>query len=244
MQLVHERLGALAGLLELLAEVEDRLGRLRRLVAVEQRLAVLELADRARGRVEAQRQLVAVLAQARQQEREAAQIGRDIDVVSLGDALFVEEGVGALVKAHQRDRHRAVADREDDREMALDHGELVDRHRNGVGRGDPVEAVEAANLEIAVAVAVERLEAVVKKRQHVRRLARHGINSENGAGRRGNAHAAGLLRLRWQALVAGPNKRKAFEALGYFRLRAGSGASSSSIQSLPRRPASSNGFPR
>ncbi len=70
--------GALAGGFELLAELEDRLGRVARLVAVEQRLAVLELADRARGRVEAQRQLVAVGAQPREQERIAADVGRHV----------------------------------------------------------------------------------------------------------------------------------------------------------------------
>ena len=120
--------GALAGGLELLAEFEDRLGRLARLVAVEQRLAVLELADRARGRVEAQRQLVAVRAQAREQERIAADVGGDVDVRIVQLAVLVEEHVDALVEAHQRDRDRIVADREDDREMAL--GQARTRRRS------------------------------------------------------------------------------------------------------------------
>ena len=70
------------------------------------RLAFLELADCARGRVEAQRQFVAVLAQPRQDEREAAQIGRYVDVGLARLAVLVEEGVGALMQAHQRDRDR------------------------------------------------------------------------------------------------------------------------------------------
>ncbi len=80
LQLLHERRGALAGRLELLAELQDGLGRLARLVAVEQRLAVVEIADRAGRRIEAERQLVAVRAQPGEQERIAAQIGRDVDV--------------------------------------------------------------------------------------------------------------------------------------------------------------------
>src|SRR4029450_7546574 len=116
----------MAGLLELLAESQDRLGCFRRLFAGEQRLTIVELADRARGWVEAKRQLVAVLAQAGEDERIAAQIGRDVDVGLARLALLVEEGVGALVKAHQRNRNAVVTGREDDWEMALGHGELVD----------------------------------------------------------------------------------------------------------------------
>ena len=111
LEFVHERLGAMAGLLELLAELQDRLGRFRRLLAVEQRFALVELADRARRRVEAQRQLVAVLAQPGEDERITAQIGRNIDVRLARLALLVEEGVGAFVQAHQRDRNGVVAAR-------------------------------------------------------------------------------------------------------------------------------------
>src|SRR6185369_17474958 len=52
LELLHEGGRALPGCLELLAEVQDRLGRLAGLVAVEQGLALLEVADRAGGRSE------------------------------------------------------------------------------------------------------------------------------------------------------------------------------------------------
>ena len=52
--------GALAGGLELLAELKNGLGRLARLVTVEQRFALVELADGIGRRVEAQRKLVTV----------------------------------------------------------------------------------------------------------------------------------------------------------------------------------------
>ena len=54
---------------------------------------------------------------------------------SIGAAVVVEEDVDALVEAHERDRHRLVADREDDRIMALRQRELVDRHRDCVRLG-------------------------------------------------------------------------------------------------------------
>ena len=139
----------------------------RRLVAVEQRLAFVELADRARRRIEAQRQIVAVGAQARQHERIAAQIGRQVDVRLDQLALFVEEGVDALVQAHQGERNRIVARREDDREGALDQREFVDRDRDGVRLADLRSAFEPANMRLAVLVRVKRLEAVVEQGQSV-----------------------------------------------------------------------------
>ena len=79
LEFIDERRGALSGGLELLAELEDRLGRLGRLVAVEQRLAVVEIADRVGGRIEAQGHFVAVGPELGEQERVAANIGRDVD---------------------------------------------------------------------------------------------------------------------------------------------------------------------
>src|SRR3546814_6114523 len=64
-------------LLERLVELEDALGEFGRLVAVEQGLAFLEIADRVRRRIEAQRQFLRVGAQPREHVRIAADIGRD-----------------------------------------------------------------------------------------------------------------------------------------------------------------------
>ena len=54
LEVVHERLGTQPRGLELLAEFQDILGQFGRLVAVEQRLPIVVLGKRARGRVEAQ----------------------------------------------------------------------------------------------------------------------------------------------------------------------------------------------
>src|SRR3546814_13176065 len=71
-------------LLERLVELEDALGEFGRLVAVEQGLAFLEIADRVRRRIEAQRQFLRVGAQPREHVRIAADIGRDVEIL-LGD---------------------------------------------------------------------------------------------------------------------------------------------------------------
>ena len=123
--------GALAGLLERLVELRGcpwstSLG----WPSVEQRLALVERADRVGGRVEAQRQLLRVGAQPGEHERIAADIGGDVEVVLGQLALVVDEDVDALVQAHQRERDRVVADREDDRHVALDQREFVDRQRD------------------------------------------------------------------------------------------------------------------
>ena len=173
LDLVHEGRSALAGLFELFAEIQDRFGGIRRLVAVEQWLALVEIAHPAGSRVEAERQFVAVFAQPGQQERVTADVGRNVDVAVEQLSILVEEGVGAVVKPHQGQRHRNVAGREDDREMALRQGEFVDRDRNGVGRREARHRFDRTHLEIAVNIAVQGLEAIVQKGQHVRRLARH-----------------------------------------------------------------------
>ena len=80
LQLLDEGRGALAGGLELLAELQDSPGRFDGWSPSNSAFALVELADRARGRIEAQRQFVAVGPKARQQERITAQVGRDVDV--------------------------------------------------------------------------------------------------------------------------------------------------------------------
>src|SRR4249919_1537464 len=209
LKLVHESLGAMAGLLELLAELQDRLGRFRRLLTGEQRLAFVELANRARGRIEAKRQLVAIVTQTGKDERISAQIGWNIDIGLAHLALLVEEGVGAFVKSHQRDWNAVVAGREYDREMTLGHGKFIDRHRNGVGHCNPVEAAKTADLEIGMGIAVKRLKTVIKKRQHVvRRLARHGIDSVKWGGLAREASSGRPAKTAGPPLVAGGLKCK------------------------------------
>ena len=75
--------------------------------------------------------------------------------------------------------------------------------------GNPIETIQAANLEVAVEIAVERLEAVIEKWQDVRRLARHEMTPNIEAGWQGVPSAPA----RWDcagALVAGLFKCKAF----------------------------------
>ena len=131
----------------------------------EQRLAVLELADRARGRVEAERQLVAVGPQPRQQERITAHVGRDVDARIVRKTGRVEEGVRALVQTHQGQRNRIAADREDDRVVALQQAELVHGDRHSVRNAHLRGAFDAADLHVAVLARVQGLELIVEKRQ-------------------------------------------------------------------------------
>src|SRR3546814_2423498 len=87
-------------LLERLVELEDALGEFGRLVAVEQGLAFLEIADRVRRRIEAQRQFLRVGAQPREHVRIAADIGRDVEIL-LGDrALDVNRKSTRLHYSH------------------------------------------------------------------------------------------------------------------------------------------------
>jgi hypothetical protein len=46
--------------------------------------------------------------------------------------------------------------------MALDNRELVDRHRDGMDRGDPLEPAQATDLILTMDIAVERLKAFIK----------------------------------------------------------------------------------
>ena len=114
------------------------------------------------------------------------------------------------MQTHQGERNRIVARRKDDREVALDHREFVDGDRDGVRRCDAIEAGHATDLEVAVLVAIERLKAIVKKRQHVRRLARHEYNSEMGRTGGAGPIFAGLLKIARPPLVAALAKCKAF----------------------------------
>ena len=172
-QLGHERIGALAGLFELLAELENAVDLGRRRVAVEQSETALVLAHRARSRVVAQRQLVAFLVQPREQERIAADISGDIDGRVADHPGLVEKGVGAFVEPHQRQRHRVVARREDDRIVALGKRELVDGQRNRVSRRQLRQLVERMITQFAMRLALDRLEARIEQGQVGRRFARH-----------------------------------------------------------------------
>ena len=81
-------------------------------------------------------------------------------------AVLVEEDVDAFVEAHQRDRDRAVADREDDRIMALHERELVDRHRDRVGLRRPAASRSIARTFILpCCVDVQRLDRIVEQGQ-------------------------------------------------------------------------------
>ena len=128
-------------------------------------LALVELADRARGRVEAERQLVAVRPQAGQQERITAHIGRDVDARIVRKPGRVQKSVRTLVQAHQRKRNRIAADREDDRIVALQQAELVHGDRHGVRNAHLRGAFDAADLHLAVLARVQGLELIVEKRQ-------------------------------------------------------------------------------
>ena len=136
-----------------------------RLVAVEQGLALVELADRARGRVEAQRQLVAVRAAAAPAGTDSGACRPGCRCVGSSElAVLVEEDVDALVEAHQRQRHRIVADREDDRIVALEQRELVDRDRDRVGRARSSARFSIGRIFILPCwVDVQRLERIVEQ---------------------------------------------------------------------------------
>ena len=81
--------------------------------------------------------------------------------------------------------------------MALGHGKLVDRDRNGMGRGNPVEAAKTADLDTCHGIAIERLKAVIEKRQLLFG-AWLAMGSTPGMGRAGPGIAppAGLRKLR------------------------------------------------
>ena len=174
-QLAHEVLGALAGLLELLAERQNALGQLRRLGAVEQAIAVLERADHVARRVEAQRQLVRIRAQLREHEGVTADIGGDVEGLLGQLARLVDEHVDAVVQAHQGERDRVVADREDDRHVALDHRELLHGDRDRVLGGEVGRPCLHADAIVGMDLARERLQAVVEERKL--RRAGHWWNS-------------------------------------------------------------------
>ena len=77
-----------------------------------------------------------------------------------------QEDVHPLVEAHQRDRDRIVADREDDRIVTLHKRELVDRQRDRMGLRRSAACCRMARTFILPCwVDVERLDAIVEKRQ-------------------------------------------------------------------------------
>ena len=81
-----------------------------------------------------------------------------------------------FVQSHQRDRDGIVADRKDDREMALSEAELIDGHRNCMGLADLRRFLDRADLHLAVLGDVQGLDRVIEKRQtDVRRCGRHAV---------------------------------------------------------------------
>src|SRR3546814_9623440 len=89
--------------------------------------------------------LIAILAQPREDEGIAPRICRDIDVLDQL-ALVIDVGVHALVEAHQRQRDGIVPGSENDRERALRIDELVGRQRNCVGCPEELGILEILAL--------------------------------------------------------------------------------------------------
>jgi hypothetical protein len=162
--------------LELLAEAERRLAGVGRVVVLEQGLSVRKLADQVGRGVEAQRELAVLGRELRQHERIAPGIGADVD--RFGDhAVFAHEHVDAFVEAHQCERHRLVARREDDREMPLRLAELVDGERNDVLARQPDRLVRRAAVLCSVLLRAEGHELFVEQRQVGSRCGSHGFLS-------------------------------------------------------------------
>src|SRR3546814_13697315 len=87
LQLFDEQAGALTGFLEALAEIQDAVRRFGRLGVFEQKVALIELADRAGCRIETERQPVRLGAQAREQVLIAADLGGTRDGIERGDLV-------------------------------------------------------------------------------------------------------------------------------------------------------------
>jgi hypothetical protein len=105
--------------------------------------------------------------------------------------VFTPSFVHPFVEAEQRQRHRIVARREDDRVMALDNGEFLDGHRERMGLANQRERIALLELHIAVLAGVQRIQGIVKQRQRdrIRRLGRHVRHSPR-RGRRIRVRAA------------------------------------------------------
>ena len=94
-------------------------------------------------------------------------------------AVLVEKDVHSFVEAHERDWHRAFANREDDRIEALHQGELVDSDRNCVGPPNLTHVEDRAHLHLPVLSDVQRFGGSVEEWQIL--------------GRGGGRHPDGLL---------------------------------------------------
>ena len=164
LELFHEEGGALNRALEILAELQDVLGGLARLIAVEQRFAFLELAQRFAGRIKAQRQLLRIRTQASEHERIAAHISRHIGRLAIL-AVVVEEHVDAFVHAHQRQRNRVRASREDDRIVVLRLAEFLGRQRDRVLVLQEMRAFQRPRAELCMVLGIERHQVVEKDRK-------------------------------------------------------------------------------
>jgi hypothetical protein len=102
----------------------------------------------------------------------AAQVGGDIDFAARR-AVILEEHVDALVEAHQRQRNRVVARRENDRVVALRVGELLDCQRDRVLVAEPLGLVDRAGAPLAMVAAVEGHQVLVEQGKLGLRLGGH-----------------------------------------------------------------------
>ena len=165
LQFVHESLGTLTGLFEMLAEFEDLLGLVgRRAVFVEEAFAIFELADVLGSRVEAERHFIAVGLQSCKHVGITAHVGRQVDIVD-DAAVFFDIGVHAFVQAHQRQGNGVCANRKNDRQGALCVDEFVYGERNSVLLRKPRCLGHRARGQVQVILAVERHEIVEKQGQ-------------------------------------------------------------------------------
>jgi hypothetical protein len=139
----------------------------------EKGVALVELADCARCRVEAERQFVAVWPKASEQERIAANIGRNIDRIQQL-AFVVDEHVYAFVEAHERQRHRIFSGRKDNRVKAARRGKFVGGQWNCMLADEKLRFGERAGMEIGMIDARKRDDVAIEKRQVIGGRSGHG----------------------------------------------------------------------
>ena len=165
LHVLHEVVRARTGFLEGLVELQDVGGEFAGLAIVEQRLAFGKCADQIGGRIEAQRQFLRIGMQLGEHEGITADIGRNVSGIVGELAVLADEDVDAFVQAHQRDRHRIVADGEDDRHGPLHQREFVYGQRDGVVADDEGCLVGSPQLEAGMRLGRKRFERLVEKRK-------------------------------------------------------------------------------
>ena len=170
-KLLYEGVRSLRRKFEFLAELEDVVGRLGGLAVLEQGRAVGVVTDHIAAGIKAERELFRIRLQPRQHERIAPHKGGDIGLPSQ-PAFFIDENVHILVEAHQRERHRRIADRKDNRIEALRDDEFIRRERDCMSLREERRRVARSRLQIAMRAARERLELMIKEGQ-VGRRGRH-----------------------------------------------------------------------